>query len=200
MLGIFLDLETTGLDVWQHRVIEIAFKILELESGKVKESFQSVICQNEGVWEKSDPESLRINGFTWEKLSQGLHEEKAAEKIVEIFQSHGVQRNKAFYVCQNPSFDRMFFSQIISAYQQEKYHWPYHWLDLASMYWALKIQNSRRKEGILTPINLSKDSIAKEYELEKEPRPHQAINGVDHLILCYEAVVGFPAKSMPKPS
>ena len=66
MIGIFLDTETNGLNSQVHRILEIAFKIVDLTTGEIKEEFQTIVAQPIEAWEKSDQESLRINGFSWE--------------------------------------------------------------------------------------------------------------------------------------
>ena len=63
------------------------------------------------------------------------------------------------------------------------------------MYWAITLQ--KVKKGESPPpwqTGFSKDLIAEIYHLPKEAKPHRAMNGVSHLLLCYEAVVGFPQK------
>lgn len=190
MQAIFLDIETTGLDPFRHRVLEIAFKIIDPQSGEEKLTYQSIVKQPLDIWERKDPSSLLINGFTLEKMLQGQEEAVVCKEIVEIFNGIKIERGKAFYVCQNPSFDRSFFSQIVDVYTQEKYHWPYHWLDFASMYWALKVQQYKQSQ-FPSELNLSKNSIAQEYQLPIEAVPHSALNGVNHLIECYKTVVGF---------
>jgi DNA polymerase-3 subunit epsilon/oligoribonuclease len=45
----------------------------------------------------------------------------------------------------------------------------------------------------------SKDLIAQQYKLPHEANPHRAMNGVEHLFLCYQAVVGFPQKKEKTP-
>src|ERR1700688_3480492 len=72
VLGIFFDSETNGLNSQKHKIIEIAFQILDVVTGEVKDAFESVISVSPEDWKKSDPESLRVNGFTWEKTTQGL--------------------------------------------------------------------------------------------------------------------------------
>lgn len=191
MLGIFLDLETTGLDPKKHRILEIAFKILDLSTGKTLHTFQSIVKQPLSVWQKSDPTSLKINGFSWDMLSCGKKEEDLTKEIIEIFQQQRICRKKSVYICQNPSFDRAFFSQIIEIYQQEALQWPYHWLDLASMYWALTLKKNFSSPPSF-PSSLSKNAIAKKNNLPLEKDPHRAINGVDHLLLCYKKIVGIP--------
>lgn len=62
---------------------------------------------------------------------------------------------------------------------------PYHWLDLASMYWAKVIA---KKKQIPEELSISKDKIASVLGLPEESIPHRAVNGVNHLMLCYERI------------
>jgi len=193
MLGIFLDQETTGLDAFRHRLLEVACKVVNLSTGHQLASYQSGVGQSPEVWQASDPTALSVNGFTWEEVSKGKPEKEVGEEIVELFQRLGITRGKAVFICQNPSFDRAFFSHLVSCYKQEAFSWPYHWLDLASMYWALEVEKSRMQEQPLPEeIWLSKDHIAVSVHLPKESKPHRAMQGVDHLLLCYQNIVGFP--------
>lgn len=191
MLAIFLDLETTGLDPSKHHVIDIAFKIIDMSSGEEKCTYQTIVQQPLFAWEKRDPASIEINGFTWEKVQTGKSSEVIREEIIALFREIGIERGKAMYICQNPSFDRAFFSQLIDVYAQEAFHWPYHWLDFASMYWALLVKRSRQ-EGIAIPqeMSFSKNAIGALYQLPPEETPHSALSGVNHLFLCYRTVVG----------
>lgn len=191
MLAIFLDLETTGLDAFRHCVIDFAFKVIDLSTGQEIYTYQSAVKQPLSLWEARDPKSVEINGFTWEKVQAGKSSSIVREEIIAAFTQVGIQRGKAVFICQNPSFDRGFFAQLVNVYTQEELNWPYHWLDFASMYWALWVKKMQ-KEGISFPkeMNLSKDAIAKECHLAPEACPHSAINGVNHLILCYRTVIG----------
>lgn len=197
MLGIFLDIESTGLDFRKHGVLEIAFKVVDMSTGDVKESYQTVIAQSSAVWENRDLTSIEVNGFRWEELQQGKAPEVVRDDIIKIFISLQIERGKAVFICQNPAFDRSFFSQLVDVYTQEKLRWPYHWLDFASMHWALQVKQSQEK-GLPFPdqINLSKNDIARLYGIDAESHPHRAMNGVDHLILCYKTVIGFPSSGL----
>jgi oligoribonuclease len=189
MIGVFLDSETNGLNAAHHKILEIALKIVDLSSGEKKAEYETLVSQPIEAWERSDPESLRINGFTFDTVSKGKSPRIIAQEIIDLFSLWDIKRKKAVFICQNPSFDRVFFSQLIDADTQEMLRWPYHWLDLASMHWALSIS----KPGPLPwETGLSKDSIATHYQLPSEEKPHRAMNGVNHLLLCYRAVVGFP--------
>lgn len=191
MLAIFLDIETTGLDPTKHHVIDIAFKIVDISTGELKASFQSIVKQPREIWDKHDPASILINGYTWEDVLQGKDPVLISQEIIRVFNSLGIERGRSVFICQNPAFDRGFFTQLIDVYAQERLNWPYHWLDFASMYWVTISQKSK-KEGTPFPpnINLSKNEIAREYHLPKESEPHRAVNGVDHLIACYQVVLG----------
>ena len=193
MLAIFLDSETNGLNYRKHKIIDIAFKILNLKSGKLIFDYQSIIFQPLKIWEKSDPTSLKINGFNWEMVKEGKPQKKVSKEIKRVFFEVGINKKNSLFICQNPSFDRAFFAQIISPEEQERLSWPYHWLDLASMYWSLAIKSKNY------PWNesLSKDAIAEKYNLPREVKPHRAMGGVEHLITCYETIVGFPEKNVP---
>lgn len=195
MQAIFLDTETTGLDPFSHRLLEIAFKVVDLPSGDEKLTYQTIVKQSLEIWERRDPASVEVNGFTWDKVQLGKEEAIVREEIIQIFTDLRIARGSTVYICQNPAFDRNFFAQLIDVYTQEQKHWPYHWLDFASMYWALQVK-SNRETGKPFPqeMNLSKNVIAQLHQLPIEPCPHSALNGVDHLLLCYRIVVGFDGK------
>jgi oligoribonuclease len=192
MLGIFLDTETNGLNPHKHKLIEIAFKIIDVETGGLEQAFEAVVFQPKEIWAKSDPASIEITGFTYEQIAEGQKHEIVKAHIIESFQNHGIKKGNAVFICQNPSFDRAFFSQLIDADEQEALQWPYHWLDLASMYWALSVKKGITDHSLYPWITgFSKDKIAKIHNLPSEEKPHRAMNGVNHLLLCYRAVVGF---------
>ncbi|MBI3236226.1 MAG: 3'-5' exonuclease [Chlamydiales bacterium] len=195
MLGIFLDSETNGLNAMKHRIIEIAFKIIDMRTGDVKILFESPIGASFEEWEKSDPASLQVNGFSWMEVSQAPKPQAIGEEIIKIFTNQDIKRGDAVFICQNPSFDRIFFSQLIDMDLQEKLLWPYHWLDLASMYWAYSLGKAKTDSGKYPwQTGCSKDKIAVALDLPKEAKPHRAMNGVNHLLLCYESFIGFPEK------
>lgn len=188
MIGIFLDTETNGLNPLKHFVLELAFKIVNVETGELLTAYEAVIAPTQEEWAQGDPQSLQVNGFTWEEVSKGIPSVQVSEEILEIFASFNIERGKAVFICQNPSFDRAFFSQLIDPDLQESLNWPYHWLDLASMFWATHC----KEPPFAWELGVSKDKIAKAHSLPPEGQPHRAMHGVNHLLLCYEAVVGFP--------
>lgn len=193
MITIFLDIETTGLDYKLHQPIDIAFKVLDPSDGTIRASYQSIIKISDEHWALRDPTSMEVNGYLWEEIQQGNSSEIVAQEIIQILQDQKIERGKAVFICQNPAFDKGFFTKLIDVYRQEKMNWPYHWLDFASMYWGEQIKELKKKGGAFpSEMNLSKNSIGLKYNLPEEVTPHKAMNGVDHLILCYKTVIGFP--------
>lgn len=188
MYLIFLDTETTGLNPQKHRTIEIAYKVIRAPLGETVISYQSLIIQSPDVWAEADPESLQINGLTREQTLAGKTEMSIAADISEDLNHLAISEKNCFFVCQNPSFDRAFFQQILSADLQRSYGWPYHWLDLASMYWTFRLLIKKDPVSNIFQDGLSKNSIATYFHLPTEKAPHRAQNGVNHLIACYEEI------------
>lgn len=191
MRVIFLDIESTGLDPKRHNVIDIAFKIVDVTSGYHIMSYHTLVKPSEEAWERRDLFSMEINGFNWDQVSEGKDALTVGKEIITLFTDMKIERGKAVFVCQNPGFDRAFFNQLVEVYTQEGLNWPYHWLDLASMFWGVLVEKSKKNgESFPEQIVISKNEIAKHYNLPPETQPHRAMKGVDHLIQCYEAVFG----------
>ena len=192
MLGIFLDTETNGLNPYIHRLLEIALQMVELTTGKLVDEYSAIIQLTTEEWKQSDPASLHVNGFNYGMVEHGVPACKAATDITNLFQKNQIGRGNAVFICQNPSFDRIFFSQLIDPDIQEGFKWPYYWLDMASMYWAEAMRAGREAPAKLPwKTGFSKDKIAAAYNLPPEASPHRAMNGVEHLLLCYRHVIGF---------
>lgn len=195
MQGIFLDIESNGLDCYKHRVLEIALKIISLETGQCQASFESAVYVSPQQWTCSDTRSLAINGCSqYSLIEQAPVSSQVGNHIIKLFNDHQVHRDQTLYICQNPSFDRPFFAQLVDAYTQESYEWPYHWLDLASMFWA-KHSSQDLQHSIK---GLSKDAIANFFKLAPETKPHRAMRGVEHLIECYSILVGWAGSGQMK--
>jgi len=189
MLGVFVDIETSGLDPFVHVPIDLGLVVVDLVTGQEKASYETLLSVTNEEWNAKDPTSASIHGISFEQLSCGIARGAAGEAIEKLLVSLGITNDTAFFICQNPSFDRPFFAKIVSQYRQEALHWPYHWLDLASMYWALVV--TKGLHPVQHRFSVSKDAIASTLGLPPEKRPHRAINGVRHLISCYERLVGF---------
>lgn len=188
MLLIFLDTETTGLDPEKHRTLEIAYKVIDSQTNRTVVSYQTLVSQPLEIWAEADPESLQFNGFTWEETLSGKQEKVVAGEILNDLNRLGLGDKGGVFICQNPSFDRAFFTQMINTELQRHNGWPYHWLDLASMYWGVRLSREPEFSKKIEEADLSKNKIAAFYGIAEEKDPHRAMNGVDHLIACYTAL------------
>lgn len=190
MYLVFLDTETSGLNPEKHRAIEIAYRVADTSTGQFVLRYETLITQTAEVWAEADKGSLQVHGLTWEDLLQGKTERFVAEEIVSDMDHLKLGTKGGVFICQNPSFDRIFFNQLINTELQEHLGWPYHWLDLASMYWAARHLQSPQDVKTIKESDLSKNQIASHYGIAPESLPHRAMNGVNHLIACYEALFG----------
>lgn len=185
MKAIFLDIETDGLDPDMHVALEIGVSIYDLHKMTCITEYSSLIrCSERQRVFDSDPEALKINGITYEELKEAKEASVVCGDLTELFLTHELDKTNSVFICQNPSFDRGFFPQIMPVDTQHELELPYHWLDLASMFWS-RIVDTNRDHIMETPIPLSKDSIATYLGIPKEEKPHRALNGVRHLISCY---------------
>ncbi|NGX58613.1 MAG: Ribonuclease T [Chlamydiae bacterium] len=195
-LAIMLDSETTGLNANKNHVLEIALRVVNHDSGEILCSYDSVIRLSKDEWAQAHPKALEVNGFTWQDVTEkGKDRKEVAFEITQLFKKHEISRRNAYFLCQNPSFDCPFFAQILSEDEQGANQFPYHWLDLASMVFALERKEIVKGERENISYYLSKDSIAERYGIPPEEKPHKAMNGVDHLLKIYEKVIGFRNKS-----
>ncbi|MCC5831861.1 MAG: 3'-5' exonuclease [Chlamydiales bacterium] len=188
MLLIFLDTETTGLDPDKHRTLEIAYRVIDSLTDRSIVSYETLVSQPLEVWAEADPESLEINGFTWEETLSGKPEKVVASEILNDLNHLDLGKKEGVFICQNPSFDRSFFTQLINVELQRHNGWPYHWLDLASMYWGVRLSRDPEFSKGVKESDLSKNKIAGFYGIGEEGMPHRAMNGVDHLITCYKSL------------
>ena len=120
MLLAFLDTETTGLDPDRHRALEIALRVIDSQTMHHIVSYETLIRQSPEVWAEADPRSLKIHGLTKEKLLDGKEERVVESELLSILKGCGLEEGKGVFLCQNPSFDRPFFSQLISQTLQEE--------------------------------------------------------------------------------
>lgn len=185
MLGVFLDTETNGLDRAVHRILEIALFIIDLTTNQEIAHYSALVQLSPSEWEKSSPTSLAFTGITFQDLEKkGKPREVIQKELIDLFKKNNIVRGKAVFICQNPSFDRLFFSHIIPVERQESLFLPYYWLDLASMHWFKEISKGTRPGA----IDLSKDKIASLYQIPAEEMPHRADRGAAHLLACYRAL------------
>lgn len=192
MKGIFIDIETNGLDPDINSPLEVCVIICDLHTMTRITEFSSLIqCSPKCYLYDSDPNALLVNGITLDEVKDAKTSYEVCEDLEECFLCYEIDKTNSVFICQNPSFDRSFFNQIMPVEVQQELELPYHWLDLASMYWARTIDITKPVNGHNLPgtVSLSKDNIARNLGLPAEDKPHRAKNGVHHLIECYRALM-----------
>lgn len=171
---IFIDLETTGLDVQKYEIIEIGalrvnpekpFRVEEMLSLKVK----PININN------ADKEALKINGYTEKKWVKAIDLDKAL-KMLEEFSKQGVM------VGFNVSFDWAFLHKAYSKMgQEEPFH--YHRLDVLSMAYLKLFDNPK-----ITKFNLS--ALCVKFKVQRGNK-HQALADAKATYLVFKKLLNY---------
>lgn len=181
MIAVFIDVETTGLDLYRDRLLEVGLIVVDLVQNKVVNTYEALIL---GPGPLEQTSGHHINQITTlEMINEGKTEEQVAHEIEQILIEHAVFMHHGFFVCQNPVFDYYFTRPLFGLMRTSIRAWPYHWLDLASMYW---IKLGHKSEY---PVKLTKNNIARQLDLDTEAEPHRALNGALHLLECYNELM-----------
>jgi DNA polymerase III epsilon subunit-like protein len=106
---LIIDTETTGLHPARHGLIELAAAALD-EKLAVLETFQADVCPPEGC--EIDPEAMQVNGFTRERISQGVSYAAVCERFREFTVKHFSA--EPVIVGQFYPFDYAFLDQVFS--------------------------------------------------------------------------------------
>lgn len=184
---IFIDIETTGLDPFLDLPLDICVKVVDAKTFHEDFSFSSLISYDKELLDTFDDIGAQFHGLSKEDLNSGMPAEEVQKVLLKYFKDAGLNLHNSVFFCQNPSFDRPFFYKIINSKTLNEIKMPYHWLDLASMFWAFQIMQKLLNFSFI----LSKDNIARHLGLDPEFMPHRAERGVDHLIKCYKAMVDY---------
>jgi DNA polymerase III epsilon subunit-like protein len=120
----FLDIETTGLNPFEHEVLEVAY-VREIDGSYSETHFSLPIRP----WAASE-DALRINKY------EERHEELRKIEITPAFAVHLLQMElqDCMLVGANPTFDATFLRALIWQYRHEEPTWYYRVLDLNA--WA----------------------------------------------------------------
>ncbi len=155
-----LDIETTGLDPYQHEIIEIGAVIDNITFNVKVEPLHI---------ETADQVSLEINGYTNAEWMDSLPVADAF-KLLHSFAKGTVM---ASY---NVSFDWVFMQRV---YSQIRLPIPfdYHRLDIMTMAWS--------KFGEI----LSLEKVCNKLDIEPEPKVHRALNGAMKAYNVYKKLI-----------
>lgn len=182
---VFVDIETTGLDFDRYVAIDVALVVVDYfesrSQGILKDVYSCCITCDAKDWDLADKSALKVNGYTRENHVNSKQNYIVGKEIEEFLVKHNIVQGKAFFICQNPSFDRPFFLQLMCHDEMVSLNLPYHWLDLASMYFFHHLSCT-----VPQMVDVSKNAIAKSLNTSIERNPHKALNGALHLMICFE--------------
>jgi len=153
----FIDIETTGLDVTKHEIIEIGC-VITTPKLKVIEKFELKI-KPEKI-ENADSISLKVNHYN-------LEDWEFAHTLKDVMKIFSKKTKDCIMVGQNVSFDSCFLENAF--YKTGfKNNMHYHKLDTISIAWA-KFHKKRSFE------HFSLREMCKLFDIKNE-RPHSALS------------------------
>lgn len=161
------DLETTGLDLTKHEIIEIGLVLVRQPDLEIIDTLAIKVRPDNII--QADPKALEINGYKDEDWSQ-------AYTLKEAMTTYMSKVENSIFCAHNTSFDLPFLKQACVKTNISN-TLDYHCIDVPTLVW-LKFRNSE-----LERLNLSK--VAEFMGLHPEPDVHRAINGA---MLAYEVL------------
>ena len=152
---IFIDLETTGLNVSTDEVIEVAM----VRATYSKETFDilEITKTYDGLREPSHPLSEKIVSLT------GLTDEKLQGCKIDFQKIFEILKDCSLIISHNAAFDRPFFEKLMEGQIDSKFYWG---CSMEGVSWRV----GHKKESCSLPKLLR--SVGYEYEA------HRAINDV----------------------
>lgn len=146
---IALDLETTGLDSFKDRIIEIG--AVRFVDGKAEETFSTLAHPDVPI----SAQATRVNGITNEMVSDAPSELEAISKLIEFIGDalHG----KTVMCAHNASFD---FNFLRKALYRSRIHSKIVYVDtLAASRSVIKGLDNYKQDTVLSHFHLSNSQV-----------------------------------------
>ncbi|MFH1759007.1 MAG: 3'-5' exonuclease [Patescibacteria group bacterium] len=157
------DVETTGLDVRRHEIIDIGLLVVEQSDLNIIKYSLDYKVKPEHP-ETAEAEALKINGYNeadW----------RDAPNLKSVMKLYAELTKDAVFLASPVSFDWQFVEE---AFRKTGVKDPmdYHRLDLFSIAWG------KQREGKLPGVkSLKLSELCKFFGIPEEPMPHVGING-----------------------
>lgn len=153
------DLETTGLFVDRHEIIEIGLVLINQPDLEIIETFE-IKVKPANISTASDF-ALNLNGYNKKDW-------KNAPDLSEALQQYLNKTKDAIFSAYNVQFDLPFIKQACMK-TGLPYSLDYHCIDIPTLVWK------SLRESKIERLNLN--YVAQYFGLEAEPRVHRALNG-----------------------
>ena len=166
----FIDIETTGLSVVKHEIIEIGCVITD-DKLNIKEKFEIKIKPE--FIENADPVALKINHYNEEDW-------QSAESIKDALNIFSKKVSNCIMVGQNVAFDSGFIEYHLEK-NKIKNSMHFHRLDTISIAWA-KLHNDPEI------LHFSLREMCKHFDIENT-NPHSALSDAMATFLLYKKLM-----------
>jgi DNA polymerase-3 subunit epsilon len=174
MIITVIDTETTGFDMLNHEVIELAVLRIDTKNNKYKELdyFESkIVPQN---IERAAPQALKVNGYTEEAWRSAATFPSVAPILTKFIE------NSDLHLGQNLIFDYRFISK---AYNQHNIELPKFksYVDTKLMADALVYDKKLQRSGL--------DFLCEHYKIKSVGRAHTALTDCRRTIKLYQKLL-----------
>lgn len=153
------DLETTGLSLEKHEIIEIGLVLVSQPDFSIIETWDTKVRPVHP--ETANKDATKISGYTPLEWSNAI-------ELKEALMVYSQKTKEAIFCAYNVLFDYSFIRQAFKN-TGVKYAMDYHSIDIPSLVWE-KLRKSDHKR---MNMNLTADYLG----IPKEPEIHRAING-----------------------
>lgn len=159
----FIDTETTGLDLLEHEIIDIAALKLEFSNDQFLEleRFESKVKPN--YIERASVEALKINGYTEKKWKDSVLFNSIAPTIKYLIETSD------YLIGQNLIFDYRFINKAFDVYNLDRPVYP-QYFDTKWMAEQLVYDKKLKRSSL--------DFLCEHYQIENHGRPHTAMADV----------------------
>jgi DNA polymerase III epsilon subunit-like protein len=179
---LFLDTETTGLDIIQHEIIQVGYIVLDYDGcGDGNILVEKEIKIRPLHLESASMEALKINGFSAYDWKYSEPFERYANHLKEVLEYADL------LVGQNLIFDLRFIKQAFSNLNMEYPKFP-NYVDTKNMAEFLL------KEG--TVPSTSMDKLCKHFNITFSGRAHNALADCERTMKIWKILL----KSVPQPN
>lgn len=169
MLGLYVDLETTGLEIPRAAILSFG-AVADLPDGSVTEFYQ-LVRPNQEQWAEASPEALEVNGITYDMLKDQPTIDQASYLFLSWLSVNKIKAPEYVYIGQNPNFDLGFLRHYVKG------------LDFVGFPFENPVDN-RKVYSILVGKKLApylksrkSEFMSEALQVEPEPWPHNALEG-----------------------
>ena len=152
------DIETTGLDVRRHEIIEIGLVVVHQKTFEITDTLDVKVIPTH--IETASPDSSIVAGYRPDHWTGAIALENAMAQ-------YAAKTRGMIFTAHNVSFDWQFIEE---AFRLTKFvhKLDYHQVDIPSVAWTLL-------KGLRPKMRLS--ALCDYFGIEREPSPHRGING-----------------------